>query len=221
MNRLIDPSVSAAITASIESVINTALRYDPASLQKIAAINDVLAIASTTPALTLYCHGTSDGVRIMSHCEAPTVTHLSGTPLALISLLKKPTTLANSGVELAGSVGLLQRWQVILNELDIDWEDAISSVLGDIAGPVAAKTILGGLNWSKHQGDEQIRLVKEYITEELKVTPSKAELNIFNDAVSDIKMDAERLQARFFQLLKTQTKNTGTSDKTNNKDAVE
>ena len=216
-----DPSISAAITASIESVINTALRYDPASLQKIAAINDVLAIQSTTPSLTLYCQGSSDGVRIMSHCEAPTATQLTGTPLALISLLKKPTTLANSGVDIAGSVGLLQRWQGILNELDIDWEDAISSVLGDIAGPVAAKTILGGLSWSKHQGDEQARLVKEYITEELKVTPSKPELKIFSDAVSEIKMDAERLQARFTQLLDTHTKNTSTSDKTANKDVNE
>jgi ubiquinone biosynthesis protein UbiJ len=216
-----DPSISAAITASIESVINTALRYDPASLQKIAQITDVLAIQSTTPALTLYCHGTSDGVRIMSNCAEPPSTQLSGTPLALISLLKKPTTLANSGVELAGSVGLLQRWQVILNELDIDWEDAISSVLGDIAGPVAAKTILGGLSWSKHQGVEQTRLLKEYVTEELKVTPSKPELKMFSEAVSEIKMDAERLQARLAQLLDTHTKNTKKSDNKNHKDADE
>ncbi len=212
-----DPSISAAITASIESIINTALKYDPASKQKIAEINDVLAIESTAPALTIYCHGTSDGVRIMSHCEAPTATQLTGTPLALISLLKKPTTLAGSGVELAGSVGLLQRWQSILNNLDIDWEDAISSVLGDIAGPMAGKIISSGLSWSKQQGSEQTHKLKEYITEELKVTPSKAELVAFGDTVNEIKMDAERLQARFTELVRKTQKNAPT----NNKDAQE
>ncbi len=210
-----DPSISAAITASIESVINTAFKYDPASQQKIAEITDVLAIESTAPALTIYCHGTSDGVRIMSHCEAPTATQLIGTPLALISLLKKPTTLAGSGVELVGSVGLLQRWQAILNDLDIDWEDAISNVLGDIAGPMAGKIISSGLNWSRQQNAEQARLLKEYITEELKVTPSKAEITGFSEAVGEIKMDAERLQARFSQLL------AKTYAPTNNKDAQE
>jgi ubiquinone biosynthesis protein UbiJ len=213
-----DPSISAAITASIESIINSALGYDPASMQKIAAISDVLAIQSTRPALTLYCHGSNDGVRIMSHCESPVTTQLSGTPLALISLLKKPTTLANSGVELTGSVGLLQHWQAILNELDIDWEDAISTVLGDLAGPITAKTISGGISWTKHQSAEQTQLFKEYITEELKVTPSKPELNIFSNAVSELKMDAERLQARFTQLLETHTINTSKSDKNNKKD---
>lgn len=216
-----DPSISAAITASIESVINSALRYDPASMQKIAAISDVLAIQSTQPALTLYCHGTSDGVRIMTLCETPATTQLSGTPLALITLLKKPTTLANSGVELTGSVGLLQRWQTILNELDIDWEDAISSVLGDMAGPIATQTIMGGLSWSRRQSVEQTRLFKEYITEELKVTPSKPELKIFSDAVSEMKMDAERLQARFSQFVNTHANNVIKSDKTDNKDTNE
>jgi ubiquinone biosynthesis protein UbiJ len=216
-----DPSISAAITASIESLINTALRYDPASRQKIAALSDILAIQSTKPALTLYCRGTIDGVNIMSNCSAPSAAQLTGTPFALLNLLRKPNSLANTGVELTGSVGLLQQWQAILNELDIDWEDAISSILGDIAGPVAAKTILGGINWSKHQGDEQARLFKEYITEELKITPSKPELNIFSDAVNEIKMDAERLQARFNQLLDTHTNSSNQSANTNNKDTRE
>jgi ubiquinone biosynthesis protein UbiJ len=213
-----DPSIYAAMTASIESVINTALRYDPASLQKIAGISDVLAIHSTRPALTLYCCGSRDGVRIATFCESPVATQLSGSPVALMALLKKPTTLANSGVELTGRVGLLQRWQAILNELDIDWEDATSSVLGDVAGPLTAKVILGGLNWTSHQSAEQTRLLKEYITEELKVTPSMPELKIFNDAVSAIKMDAERLQARFSQLLDTSNLNASRSAKNNQKD---
>jgi len=213
-----DSSISRVFAASIESVINAALRYDPASMQKVAEINAVLAVELTSPALTFYCSGTSNGIYVTNRCALPVTTKLKGTPLGLAALLKKPTTLANSGVELTGSVGLLQRWQALLNGLDIDWEDAISNTLGDMAGPIVAKTIIGGLSWTKLQSAEQTRLFKEYITEELKITPSKAELKVFNHAVNEMKMDTERLQARVSQLLSRHAFNNNKSTKTNKKD---
>ncbi len=188
------------LTSAIEAVINTALRYDPASKQQLSTLTDILAIESTAPAITLYCHGTEDGVRIMGYCESPVATQLKGSPLALLSLLKQPTNLANSGVELVGSVGLLQQWQQLLQQLDIDWEDAISNVLGDIAGPLAMKTFRGSISWTHNQKEEQLRLLKEYLTEELRAIPSKTELEDFYSAVSDTAMDVDRLSARATQL---------------------
>ena len=108
-----------------------------------------------------------------------------------------------------------------MSELDRDWEDATSTVRGDGAGPLTAKTISGGLSWTRHQSAEQTRLFKEYITEELKVTPSKPELKIFIDAVSAIKMDAERLQARLSQLLDIDSLNASRSIDNKRKDNSE
>ncbi len=212
-----------ALTSAIETVINTALRYDPASKQQLSTLTDILAIESTVPSLTLYCHGTEDGVRIMGYCESPITTQLKGSPLALLSLLKQPTNLANSGVELTGSIGLLQQWQQLLQQLDIDWEDAISSVLGDIAGPLAMKTIRGGLAWTHDQKEEQLRLLKEYLTEELRAIPSKTELEEFYSAVSETVIDTDRLNARVTQLLNRlqQKEMKGKEKKNNNKETSE
>ncbi|MGH1484928.1 MAG: ubiquinone biosynthesis accessory factor UbiJ [Cellvibrionaceae bacterium] len=203
-------SLLTALTAAIEATVNTALRYDPASRGQIALITDILAIETSLPSvasafaptqtLTLYCHGTEDGIRVMSYCEHAVATHLKGSPIALLSLLKQPTSLANSGVELAGSIGLLQQWQTLLQQLDIDWEDAISSVLGDIAGPMAADGIRRTFSWSKQQQTEQQRLLKEYLPEELNIVPSKTELDNFNQSVSALSVDTDRLNARFSQL---------------------
>jgi len=191
-----DPTALTFITGSLESLVNTALRYDPASRQALEDLTDILAIESSSPRFTLYCHGSEDGIRLMTHCEAPVTTQLSGSPLALLSLLKQPSSLANSGVELTGSVGLLQQWQALLHTLDIDWEDAISGIIGDIAGPIMASNLRTGAEWARNQKEVQLRLLKEYLPEELKIIPSKTELALFSQEVSQLVLDTDRLDAR-------------------------
>ena len=151
-----DPSLTSAFAKACETFVNKALTYDPASLQKTAELTDILAIECTSPRITFYCHGNQQGLVVSSYCEAPITTTLSGSPLALLSLLKQPTNLAHSGVELKGSVGLLQQWQQLLQQLDIDWEDAIHQILGGIAGPIAADALRSGASWACQQQQEQL-----------------------------------------------------------------
>ena len=195
-SRGLDPTYIQAIIATIETTINAALRYDPASQQKIAALDDILAIESTLPHICLYLQGQADGIRVLGYCEAPVSTHLTGSPLALMNLLKQPTNLANSGVTLAGSTALLQQWQAILQTLDIDWEDAISHVLGDIAGPISATGIRHTAQYVKEQAREQARLIAEYLPEEAKMIASKPEVEAFLDQVDDLKFSVDRIAAR-------------------------
>ncbi|MEO0442578.1 MAG: SCP2 sterol-binding domain-containing protein [Pseudomonadota bacterium] len=190
------PEISSLLTAAIEKLINGALRYDPASLKQLASIDKILAIESTAPSLTLYIRGSAEGVYISAHCESPVSTHLRGSPLALLTLLKQPTNLSGSGVELEGNIGLLQQWQQLLSQLDIDWEDAISQILGDIAGPAVAQGLRSSFSWVITQQHEQQRLFKDYVEEELKLVPSKAEVLAFANQVFQLQQDLDRLQAR-------------------------
>jgi len=212
----VDPSVLSLITGSLESIVNTALRYDPSSRQKVSTLTNILAVQSHSPTFILYCHGNEDGIRFMTHCDIPATTTLSGSPLALFALLKQPSSLANSGVELSGSIDLLQEWQSILDNLDIDWEDAISGILGDIAGPMFAQNIRKSTSWAKEQKDEQLRLLKEYLPEELSIIPSKIELDQFYSEVNDLTLDTDRLSARITALHKrvnpTQTTKKGNTE---------
>lgn len=199
-------AVLTALAAAIEVAVNTALGYDPASQQQMASITDILALEISLPALvpaqtvTLYCHGTEDGIRVMTYCEQRVTTQLKGSLIPLLLLLKQPVSLANTGVVLVGNVGLLQRWQTVLQQLDIDWEDAISLVLGDIAGPISAAAIRRAVLWSQQQQTEQQRLLTEYLSEELQLVPSQTELDNFSKAVGELSMDTERLNARLAQL---------------------
>jgi ubiquinone biosynthesis accessory factor UbiJ len=204
----LDATIVQAITAGIESTINAALQYDPSSKQKIAQINDILAIHITAPSMTLYFHGQDDGVSVLSYYEDTVSTQLSGSVFALFNLLKQPTSLTNSGVQLSGSVALLQQWQTIFETLDIDWEDALGQLFGnrlfsDALAPLVSGHLKQSAQWAHQQQQEHQRLIAEYLPEELNVVPSKPEVEDFIQQVGDVRSHTDRLTARI-QLLKKQ-----------------
>ena len=132
----VDPSVQVAVAASLEAVVNKALQFDPGSRYALARLRGkVLALEFSQPNVTVFLLPVEHGVRIQSAYDGEVTTRIKGSPLALLGLVRsKHTNLANSGVEVFGSTGFLIELQKILQGLDIDWEEAISSVFGDIAG---------------------------------------------------------------------------------------
>lgn len=204
----VDQTITTGLTAGIEATINQALRYDPASQQAISQLDDVLAVSITQPKLILYIRGQENGIHISNYCEDHITTHLTGSANALLNLLKQPSSLANTGVDLVGSTHLLQQWQTILHTLDIDWEDAISQTLGDIAGPLASNGLKKAAQWFTQQTRDHQRLASEYLPEEIKATPSHTELNDFYEDIDALKLNSDRLSARVDKLMHT-IKNKG------------
>lgn len=204
-----DKTLQQAITASVEQIVNKALTYDPATRHNISAISDVLAIDITAPvACTIYFCGQHEGLAALSYYEQTPTTTLTGSASAFIRLLQHPQAFAASGVSMVGSPQLLQQWQAIIEALDIDWEDAISEVLGDIAGPAVTQTLSQSAQWLHQQASEQERLIKEYLPEELQLVPSKAEVEQFYDTVATLRLQMDRISARTERL--SQAINTST-----------
>lgn len=192
-----DNTLLQAATASIETIANKALMYDPATKKQVAAINDILCIDITAPLrVTLYIRGQDQGVAVLSYCEQPPTATLTGSTTAFATLLQNPQAFANSGITLTGSPGLLQRWQTIIAALEIDWEDAISQVLGDIAGPIASQGIKKTAQWWQSQAKEQQRLLAEYVTEELKWVPSTNEMDCLTHHIAELRLQMDRISAR-------------------------
>lgn len=208
---MIGPGTLTFITTALEKLVNTALKYDPATRQQLSQLTGVLAIHIQQPDVSIYCQGGDDGLRLMAQCEIPPSAEITGTPQALMALLKKPTNLADTDLSVSGNIGFLQQWQNALGQIDIDWEDAISSVLGDIAGPLVADTLRKGATWAKQTHQENWRLLKEYLPEELQLVPSKVELEDFYLEVSQLSMDTDRLAAKLQRLQTTLSKHIANS----------
>lgn len=198
-----DPMLSTAALASAEKIINAALAYDPASRIALAQLEpQVLAIQITAPDFKIFVMPTQDGINLRGHYEGDITTQLQGTLPALISLIKSDRlNLKDCGVQLFGSTSFLAELQKILKNLDLDWEEMLSQVFGDIIGHQGAELIRSKMSWTKDRVNNIQRLTSEFLTEELRVLPSKPEIAFFNAQVDDIKLGVDRVAARIDQIL--------------------
>jgi ubiquinone biosynthesis protein UbiJ len=198
-----DPMLSTAALASAEKIINAALAYDPASRIAFAQLApQVLAIQITSPEIKIFVLPTAVGINVRGNYEGEITTQLQGTLPALISLIKSDRlNLKDSGVQLFGSTSFLVELQKILKSLDIDWEEILSQIFGDIIGHQGAELIRSKMSWTKDRATNIQRLTSEFLTEELRVLPSKPELAFFNAQVDDIKLGADRVEAKILGML--------------------
>lgn len=197
--------ISTAALAGLEKLINTALRYDPGTRIALAKLADqVLEVCATAPAAKIYVTADQHGLVLMAHWDGAVQTQLRGTLPALLKLARaNHTSFADTGVEVIGSTALLVELQRILKNLDIDWEEALSSVLGDIAGHQSAEWIRSGVGYTRDRARESQRLMGEFLTEELQILPSKNELEGFYQDVDGLRLQADRLETRIKALLKS------------------
>lgn len=198
-----DPMLSTAALASVEKIIHAALVYDPASRIALAALSpQVLAVHISAPDFKIFVVPSADGIELHGHYEGDITTQVHGSLPALLSLIKSDRfNLKESGVQIFGSIHFLADLQKILKNLDIDWEEILSRVFGDIIGHQSAELIRSKLSWTKARATNIQRLTSEFLTEELRVLPSAPELNFFNAQVDDVTLGADRLAARIEQLL--------------------
>lgn len=198
----LDPTISTAALAAAEKIINAALAYDPATRIALAKLEpQLLAIVITQPPLRVYLAPRADGVHLLGQCEHSTTTELHGSLIALASLLKSDrVNLKDSGVHVTGNSHFLAQLQTILKNIDIDWEEILSKIVGDIAGHQGANFIRSQLQWATDRVDTIQRLGTEFLTEEINALPSRAELNFFYQQVDDIQLDVDRIDARIEQL---------------------
>ena len=193
-----DPMINMAALAGIEKIINAALAYDPATRIALSSLTPkVLAIHITSPMITLYIIPQDDCLRIAEHYEGEITTHLSGNVSALLLLATSNNiNLKDSGVQVMGNTHFLGELQHILHKLDLDWEELLTQLLGDILGHQSAELIRSKLNWTKDRSTNAMRLASEFLTQELNVLPSKNEVTFLNRQIDDIRLDVDRLEAR-------------------------
>ena len=80
--------------------------------------------------------------------------------------------------------------------MDIDWEEHLSRLIGDIAAHRLVSVFNGILNWSKSAASNFTNDLGEYLQEESRDVVSGPEMEMFFQQVDRLRDDAERLQAR-------------------------
>lgn len=145
------------------------------------------------------------GIHLARYYDGTPNTHIAGKPHNLLKLLiRKKTTgkLVAEGVAISGDLDLAQDLMRIIQAMDIDWHGFLSKFTGDMTAYQLlqqAKTFKEFLKKARHSVKEN---TSEYLIEEARLLVPKLEISNYCNAVTNLRHDVERLQARTQRLQK-------------------
>ncbi|MED5389909.1 MAG: SCP2 sterol-binding domain-containing protein [Pseudomonadota bacterium] len=205
--------LSTTALATVERAINTALRSDPASADKLAVhAGRLLAIEVSLPPLAIYALIVEDGVELYHRSDATADVTVKGSPMDLASLLLNWNTrpgVIGGPVDISGNRELLQEMQQLARELHIDWGAILEPVTGsELAQQLdySARRLFG---WARQAAGRLSEQLADYVGNESGLTPGRRDVYEFGQDVDELRMDVDRLDARIQRL---RAARSGTND---------
>ncbi len=188
----------------LTAAFNNYLALDPEAPEKLRAFDGkLICIDIKGPDMQLYLSIQDDRVNVVREHEAEPDATIIGSPAALFKLgvNRDSAPLFFQGeVEIRGDTRLGRQFKAVLADMDIDWEEHLSRLVGDIA----AHRIVGVVNdlrqWGRSAASNFTDDVGEYLQEESRDVVSGAELDVFNQQVDEVRDGTERLAARIDRL---------------------
>lgn len=190
----------------IEEFVNRLLRLDPQTLTRLGELDGkavcVQVGMGTAAPLTLYMALSESGLRMLTAHDAPDVTIRGNVPLFARLLLgdEAPSPSTSAALHISGDIKLGQRFQRILQSVDIDWEEQTSHVIGDIAAHQLARAVRALRAWGREAMRTIGQDVAEYLHEEVRLLAKRPRVDAFLNEVDRLRADVDRLQKRVERL---------------------
>jgi len=197
------PLLPQLVCALAEQLSRKAIALDPACQPKLRQLQGTqLGFALKELKLTLVISAGADSLLFNQHDEA--VDCRISTDLASLRLLGDPSQLTrlikSDALQIEGDLQLAQQYANFLQQLNPDWQGALAGYLGDAATHKLVRVIQQlqsycSLKWQQLQ-QSQVELVQD----ELKLTPVRAEYELFSQDLSKLTGRVELLRRQLQQV---------------------
>lgn len=196
--------IKPLLTASLETALNAYLTLDDHLEDYLAPmVGKVLAVHVTPFDETLYLSPAHDRIQLLEHYEGEVDATLSGSlsALGLMGLSATPMrSLFKGEVRMEGDTLLAQKFQRLFEKLDIDLEAKLARLTGDTFARRLSGLFRGGRDWSEHTLTSFRLNLEEFLQEETRELPAKAEAELMFQDIDACRSDADRLNARIERL---------------------
>lgn len=191
------------VLAGLEIALNRYLGLDEDTLARLAPLSGkLIAVELRGLGVTLHMVPHAGGIQLLGNYQGTPDTTISGTPITLarVGYGRDRGALFAGEVEIRGDVALGQRFEAVLQDIDIDWEEQLSHLVGDVAAHQVGRVVRDTLAWSAKSADSLGRDLGEYLQEESRQLPRREEVDAFLAAVDGLRDDVDRLEARVKRL---------------------
>ena len=128
---------------------------------------------------------------------------LQGSSFAVLNMGVRPNaedSLFSGDVVIEGDLELGQEFRTFIGAIDIDWEEQLSLVTGDVIAHKLTNVLRQFSSWGRQTINTLGLDTVEYFQYESQMLPGKTELNQYLSGVDLIRGDVDRLEARIARL---------------------
>lgn len=119
-----------------------------------------------------------------------------GDLLELLTLDPDKRPLANPAIRLSGDVHLINDLFQTIQSLDIDWQDYLAPLIGDVATNQASTLGDNARNWANQARSSLQRNLEDYLKEEKRLVPHRNQIDHFDNELDNLKLKIDRMKAR-------------------------
>ena len=194
---------ATAVRMALEKAVASLVAHDVVTARSLAALDgQVLQINIVSPAMVFYVRF-GEKPAFLGTCEQKADCELSGSAGSLVRLALADDPMAflhQSDITLSGDNSLLIAASAIIREADIDWEQMVAQYTGGMVAHLMGSVFRQGQSTVKNIRDTFVTNLPEFLQEELRVLPPSGQIEGFREDLDELRLAADRLQARVQRL---------------------
>jgi ubiquinone biosynthesis protein UbiJ len=184
--------------------LNAIVRRDPHIAKKLVAFDSkCIEVVSLRPDFSVSIRFEDDTIKL-SAIDTQTLgiqadATITGNAENLLSLLTKKSdqrALADAAIDISGDATLVKDLHVTIESLDVDWQDYLAPILGDVLSNELGEIQSNARDWSKSTGTSMHRDVRDYLSEEARLVPSELEVDSFSNRLDQLRLSIDRVAAK-------------------------
>lgn len=190
--------------SQIEKLVNKALSFDEETLYALGQLNGkVIAFEFVNTNLVIFLFPSETGVIIHTRYEEKPDVLIKGTPTNFVMMMASSKQAASglpTDMQVIGDIGLAQRFQSIMQNIEIDLEEPLSKWVGDTMayqiGRFARKSSRLAFNTGKTLATD----LSEYLRFEIEMLPDDLLVEEFSKDIDLLREDVDRFSQRLNKL---------------------
>jgi ubiquinone biosynthesis protein UbiJ len=161
-----------------------------------------LEIRVAASPLRIRFSATDGAVRVAQGGDVEPDAVIDGSPIALAALAGPGAEdrIRAGSVRISGDAETAQSFRKLFEAARPDFEEELSRVVGDAAAHHLANVARGALDFGRRAFATLALNVGEYLTEESRDLPARAEVEAWLEGVDRLREDVDRLEARIRQV---------------------
>ncbi len=192
--------IKPILAGALETALTQYLSLDedsPLLLQPLAG--KVIAIQFEPMNETLYFCPTDHHIQILENFQGQADATIRGHLIQLgLSKFQSSSleSVFNGDLHIEGDTQTARHFQQLFSRIDIDLEEKLAGVTGDVIAHQIGNLFRRGQQWLNHSSESIRSNSKEFLQEETRDLPARPEVDAFCTAVDHLRTDFDRLQAR-------------------------